>query len=157
FRKDYQWNKAFSPPGHPINTVSWYEAAEYCNWLSKQEGIPEDQWCYEVNKDGVFGPGMRMKPGWLGLRGYRLPTEAECELACRAGAETSRYYGETEELLGRYAWYAKESQDKKMLPPGSLRPNDLGLFGMLGNALEWCQDGIFYYQFGTGGGPYADK
>jgi formylglycine-generating enzyme required for sulfatase activity/tetratricopeptide (TPR) repeat protein len=155
FRKDYQWNKVYSPPGHPINQVTWYEAAEYCNWLSDKEGIPEDQWCYEANRQGDFDPGMRMKPGWLHLRGYRLPTEAEWEFACRAGALTSRYYGETEELLGRYAWYIKNSQDKKMLLPGRLRPNDLGLFDMLGNAAEWCQNGAALYPL-AGDGVISD-
>jgi formylglycine-generating enzyme required for sulfatase activity len=57
---------------------------------------------------------------------------------------TSRYYGETEELLGQYACYAQ----RWMLPCGSLKPNDLGLFDMLGNALEWCQNGWYWYEVG---------
>jgi len=85
---------------------------------------------------------MRLRPSCLRLTGYRLPTEAEWEFACRAGAVTSRPYRETEALLGKHAWYWKNSQSKGMLPPGSLKPNDLGLFDMLGNAYAWCEDGF---------------
>jgi formylglycine-generating enzyme required for sulfatase activity len=157
FRASHQYRKSYAPtPDCPINDVAWYEAAAYCNWLSQQEGIPEDQWCYVPNARGEYAEGMRMRPNYLSLAGYRLPTEAEWEFACRAGAVTSRSYGEAEELLGRYAWYATNSQDRSMLPPGSLEPNDLGLFDMHGNALEWCQDRFADYAPGKAGQPAED-
>jgi formylglycine-generating enzyme required for sulfatase activity len=71
--------------------------------------------------------------------GYRLPTEAEWEYACRSGTLTSRYYGTSNELLGKYAWCQVNARDRTW-PCGSLLPNDLGLFDMLGNVFEWCQD-----------------
>ena len=71
--------------------------------------------------------------------GYRLPTAAEWEYACRAGAVTSRYYGHSPGLLDGYAWYENNSQDHAWAC-GSLRPNDLGLFDMLGNTIEWFHD-----------------
>src|SRR5205807_1829546 len=138
FRRDHEYNKQNAPQANcPMNVVTWYDAAAYCNWLSKKEGLEP---VYEPNEAGEFASGMKVKAGYLRLNGYRLPTEAEWEFACRAGAQTSRYYGETEELLGNYAWYTKNSGDRWMLGVGSLKPNDLGLFDMLGNAWQWCED-----------------
>ena len=66
--------------------MTWYAAAAYCNWLSELEGMPADQWCYTPNAAGLYGPGMQAADGYVDRRGYRLPTEAEWECACRAGA-----------------------------------------------------------------------
>jgi len=121
----------------PMAAMTWYEAAAYCNWLSGQEGIPEDQWCYVRNRAGKFAAGMRGKQNYLSLRGYRLPSEAEWEYACRAGARTVRYFGQTDELLPAYAWYEGNSSNRTW-PVGRLKPNDFGLFDICGNVWDWC-------------------
>jgi formylglycine-generating enzyme required for sulfatase activity len=136
FDKGYQLPAVYTRTADlPVVATSWHQAAAYCNWLSKEEGIDQDQWCYEI-KDGQV---TRLKPNYMSLTGYRLPTEAEMEYATRAGALTSRHYGETEELLRKYAWYTKNSQGKTW-PVGSLEPNDLGLFDTQGNVYTWCQE-----------------
>jgi eukaryotic-like serine/threonine-protein kinase len=131
--------KRYPDPTCPIGGVTWYEAAAYCNWLSKEEGILEDQWCYLPNDKNEYADGMRLAPDYLKRTGYRLPTEAEMEYATRAGALTSRHYGETEELLPKYAWYTKNSQERTW-PVGRLKPNDLGFFDVHGNVYTWCQE-----------------
>jgi formylglycine-generating enzyme required for sulfatase activity len=125
-------------PKGPLNGPDWYVAAAYCNWLSQQEGLPKDQWCY-LPKDGRYDKGMTIPADALKRTGYRLPTEAEWEYACRAGAVTSRPYGLSINLLEAYARYQANSKDHAWRC-GSLFPNDLGLFDMLGNVFEWCQD-----------------
>ena len=136
--------KCSSEQGGPVNGVSWYAAAAYCNWLSKQEKIPETEWCYlpnkkEGSKEGEgYEEGMTIPENVLERKGYRLPTETEWEYACRAGAGSSRYYGLSEELLVQYAWCQTNTRGDRARPCGSLLPNDLGLFDTLGNAYEWC-------------------
>jgi formylglycine-generating enzyme required for sulfatase activity len=140
FRKDHKYLKPYAPTEDcPVNMVSWYDAAAYCNWLSKMEGIAEGQWCYLPNGNGQYGEGMTVKANALGLSGYRLPAEAEWELACRAGSVTNWSMGRAEDLLGRYGWYLANSPSQSR-PVGSLRPNDLGLFDMHGNVWEWSNN-----------------
>ena len=146
FRPDWKLRQYTSSDQCPVNDLTWYDAAAYCNWLSSQEDIPESEWCYQVDEQATDESRVKIKPNYLQLTGYRLPTEAEWEFACRAGAETSRFFGETDELLDHYAWYTKNSGDKKLLPVGRLKPNDLGFFDMLGNVSEWCHERLFLRQ-----------
>ena len=129
----------------PAMVMTWYEAAEYCNWLSEREGIRPDQQCYEP-----FPSGMRAKKGYLKLTGYRLPTEAEWEFACRAGSTARFFFGQSESLLKHYAWYVANGE-KQTHAVGSLKPNDFGLFDMHGNV--WCFCGSSYqpYPHANGG------
>jgi formylglycine-generating enzyme required for sulfatase activity len=82
---------------------------------------------------------MRVKANALRLSGYRLPADEEWELACRAGSVTKWSMGEAEDLLHKYAWYTGNAASQSR-PVGSLRPNDLGLFDLHGNAYEWCHN-----------------
>jgi formylglycine-generating enzyme required for sulfatase activity len=148
-----QFMPAYSPrllfsrmPELPAVEIDWYMAASYCNWLSKEEGIGQDQWCYETNGRGEVS---KLKEKYLSLTGYRLPTEAEMEYAARAGSATSRHFGVSEELLAKYAWYHKNSQTKTW-PAGSLKPNDLGLFDTMGNVFNWCQESYKPYPANKG-------
>jgi eukaryotic-like serine/threonine-protein kinase len=137
FEKDYSIGEAKyhrQAADLPAVKIDWYMAARYCNWLSMQEGIPPEQWCYEIK-----GNEIKLRAGYLSLSGYRLPSEAEMEFSTRAGATTARYYGETEELLPKYARYWSNSLEQTW-PVGSLKPNDLGLFDVHGNVFTWCQE-----------------
>jgi formylglycine-generating enzyme required for sulfatase activity len=121
----------------------WYDAAAYCNWLSEKEHLEP---CYDPNGQGRYAEGMKLAPDAWKRSGYRLPTETEWEYVCRAGAATSRYFGNSLDLHISYAWSVENSPRSQAAPCARLKPNDLGLFDLLGNAAEWCQD-----KEGTGG------
>lgn len=122
----------------PATWVTWFEAAEYCNWLSEQDGIDPGEFCFEIITNAERISEVRIADDCLRKKGYRMPTEAEWEFACRCGRPpvTSRYYGSSDELLEEYAWYQRNANGEPN--PCSLRlPSDWGLFDMHGNVWEW--------------------
>jgi formylglycine-generating enzyme required for sulfatase activity len=144
----HSYTKKYAPEENcPQISVTWYEAAAYCRWLSEQEGVSDNQMCYPPIAD--IKDGMDLPPNYLSRTGYRLPSEAEWEYACRSKTLTSRYYGQTVELLGQYGWFIESSQNRTW-PVGSLKPNDTGLFDMYGNVYEWCQERYVSYSGSLG-------
>jgi formylglycine-generating enzyme required for sulfatase activity len=153
--REHSYSRSYSPePDGPIIQLSWYQAAQYCRWLSQEEGIAEDQMCYPPIKD--IKKGMSLPADYLSRKGYRLPTEAEWEYACRVGAVTSRCYGQADELLENYAWYLGNAKNRTW-PVGLLKPNDFGLFDMHGNVWQWCQEPALLYRLGKRGQPAEDR
>jgi len=140
----FYWKNYAPEPDCPILCVSWCSAAMYCRWLSELENVPKEQMVYpsidEILKCADGQAPLKLPADHLSRTGYRLPTEAEFEYACRAGTATPWYCGGAEEFLPRHAWFLKNSENRTW-PAGQKKPNELGLFDMLGNAWTWCQDG----------------
>ena len=129
--KDHTWRA----PGYamadesPVTQVSWLDPAPFCNWLSRQEKLP---------------PSYRQdaRAGWVllpGATGYRLPTEAEWEYACRAGTTTQYWFGDDPAELAEYGWY-KQNSGGSARSVGLKPANPFGLYDMHGNVEEWCAD-----------------
>jgi hypothetical protein len=139
--KKSEFNKEHSPEDDgPIIGISWFEATQYCNWLSEREGIPRSDWCYPDVK--AVKSSMETAQDVTKRSGYRLPTEAEWEFAARARTTSTRFYGSSPFMLGEYAWYIRNTDGARTWPLGQLKPNDFGLFDVYGNVWEFCQDRV---------------
>ena len=119
---------------NPAEQIRWSDAAKYCNARSRLEGLKP---CYDLET-------------WecnFSADGYRLPTEAEWEYACRAGTKTSYSFGDDPRKLRNYAWYEDNSGGRPR-PVGQKLPNLWGVYDIYGNVWEWCSDfyKVDYYQ-----------
>ncbi|MEI8383844.1 MAG: SUMF1/EgtB/PvdO family nonheme iron enzyme [Planctomycetota bacterium] len=128
---------AMETTDYPVEMVSWNDAAEFSAKLSKQEKF----------KPFYFRAGETITP--LDGTGYRLPSEAEWEFACRAGTTTKYWIGDKDEELMRAGWFVGNSGDRTHAT-GELKANPFGLSDIHGNVWEWVQDGwdaTYYGQF----------
>ncbi len=124
----------FKDPNHPLEQINWTDAAVYCNERSLAEGFER---CYD---EGTWACN-------FDADGYRLPTEAEWEYACRAGTGTEYSFGNKARQLKDHGWFTDNSS-KTTHPVGQKPPNPWGLYDMHGNVAEWCNDlyAADYYQ-----------
>ncbi|MFZ2960970.1 MAG: formylglycine-generating enzyme family protein [Candidatus Ozemobacteraceae bacterium] len=142
----------------PVERVDWNEAVEFCNKLSLNQGL---QQCYLIDKTkedrSAFSGNDASQNSYNGCilwtvscdftkNGFRLPTEAEWEYACRAGTRTENYWGDSPS--DDFAWHSTNHRTFGTMEVGLKRPNGFGLYDMIGNVREWCNDKF---------GPYSPE
>lgn len=111
---------------NPVERVTWMDAVRFLNKCSERDGLSP---CYNLETGECD----------FEADGYRLPTDAEWEHACRAGGKGAYAHGDDPAQLGRYAWY-KANSGGQPRPVGQKLPNAWGLYDMQGNVWQWCND-----------------
>lgn len=152
-QKQYEIVMSFNPSSIqgqklPVDQVTWFDAVGFCNKLSALEELEP---CYTID-------GTNVECNW-DAEGYRLPTEAEWEYACKSGTKTDFFSGDLtstachpiDESLSTIGWYYCNS-DWVAHEVGTLQQNSFGLFDMNGNVAEWCWD----WYGGYGNAPVTD-
>ncbi|MBI4976757.1 MAG: SUMF1/EgtB/PvdO family nonheme iron enzyme [Spirochaetes bacterium] len=128
----------------PVAGVSWFDAVKWCNAASEAEGLAPCYYTTAAKRDVYRKGAIQVSPAWVRweANGYRLPTEAEWEYACRAGTTSRYYWGDS--ISGAHVWnYANCSG--RTHPVGLKHPNAFGIYDMSGNTAEWCFDLYGFY------------
>lgn len=113
---------------HPIVNITWFDAIEYCEWLTEKTGET-----------------------------YTLPTEAQWEYAARGGKDSKGYEYSGSDNINEVAWFDETTYERGTRPVGQLKANELGIYDMSGNACEWCLDGYQAYSNGTKTDPFTSN
>lgn len=136
----------FAGKNRPVESISWYEAIRFCNQLSHNNQL-QPYYSIDTETDRIASIDK--------ANGFRLPTEAEWQYACQAGSKQVRY-GKLTEI----GWY-RENSGGATQEVGQKLPNEWGLFDMLGNVWEWCEDLYDQTVYGSyrvfRGGGWADE
>ena len=138
-KADANWRNPYisQADNHPVVMISWFDAIFYCNWLSQQENLTP---AYTIDAE--------LNVTWnRNANGYRLPTEAEWEYACRAGTTTTYNTGAT--ITTSQANF----NNTRTTPVGNYPANSWGLHDMHGNVYEWCWDWYGAYPAGAQNNP----
>ena len=126
----------------PVESVNWHDAASFCQQLSSKENKTPSYLLHRNMSGKRLGKGT----------GYRLPTEAEWEFACRAGTGTRYWSGDDAQSLHQIAWMM-ETSDGRTHPVGRLPANPFGLHDTYGNVAEWCEDSMRSYSTNSARNP----
>ena len=148
-----------NPAERPVECVSWYDALEFCNRLSEREGLTPyytiDKTTSDPNNTNTYDTHKWLVTRRASANGYRLPTEAQWEYACRAGTTTPFSTGGS--ITTDQANYNGDAgiYRERTIPVGTFEANPWGLHDMHGNVWEWCWDwyGSSYYSSDAAAGP----